>query len=80
MLAKSVSLAYHKGLKDIKGILFLFRDKDNSVCLKDFTSIFYHLGTFNHTLKEQVLDLKSHKARELNLKLSLKKNFGTSFA
>ena len=50
---KSVALSMHKTLKDLKGLLFLFKNDDNQVTMKSFTSIFYHLSTFNHSLKER---------------------------
>lgn len=41
-------------MKDLKGLLFLFKTKDNLVTYKDFTSIFYHLGTFNYNLVDRL--------------------------
>lgn len=50
---KSVAINFHRAMKDLKGILYLFRNKENSIGLGDMTSIFYHLGTFNHSLNER---------------------------
>ena len=53
MSIKSAALNYHKTLKDLKGLLFLFKNKDNKINLNGLTSIFFHLGTFNYTYKER---------------------------
>ena len=50
---KSVAINYHRALKDIKGILYLFKTKENNIGLKELTNIFYHLGTFNNSLNDR---------------------------
>eukprot|EP00347_Sterkiella_histriomuscorum_P020748 403336623 len=50
---KSIAINYHRAIKDLKGILYLFKSKENTITLKDFTNIFYHLSTFNHNLNER---------------------------
>lgn len=50
---KSVAINYHRTLKDLKGILYLFKSKENMIGNKDLTHIFYHLSTFNHNLNER---------------------------
>lgn len=50
---KSVAINYHRTLKDLKGILYLFKTKENLIGIKDLTNVFYHLGTFNHSLNER---------------------------
>lgn len=41
-------------MKDIKGVLYIFKNKENIIYYKDFTSIFYHLGTFNYNSADRL--------------------------
>lgn len=50
---KSVAINYHRTLKDLKGILYLFKSKEHTIGIKDLCHVLYHLGTFNHNLNER---------------------------
>jgi hypothetical protein len=58
-----------KALKDIKGVLFLFNSKDNQISFKEFSKIFYHLGTIQNSYEQRV---KAGLQPSLRMKLEIK--------
>jgi len=47
---KSVMINNHRALKDIKGLIMLFKNENNGIGIKELSKIFYHLSTFSHSL------------------------------
>ncbi|CDW79673.1 UNKNOWN [Stylonychia lemnae] len=51
--SKSVQINNHRAMKDIKGLIMLFKGDNNTIGIRDLSRILFHLSTFNHSPQER---------------------------